>query len=330
MRVQPQEWKDFVQSHPNVHLLQTTEWGELKSAFGWKAVRLITQGSGAQLLLRSLPGGFTIGYIPKGPIGSSEELWNELDHVCKQEKTIFLKIEPDDWEDGGSGQFAQLKGWIPTRSIQPRRTVVLSLQGTEEDILARMKQKTRYNIRLAEKKGVEIRSVDNVAEFHRMSEITAKRDGFGVHSATYYQKAFDLFKPLGQAELLMAYYQDRPLAGLMVFGLGDRAWYMYGASNDEERNRMPAYLIQWEAMKWAISKGCKTYDLWGIPDVEEATLEDEFSRKESHDGLWGVYRFKRGFGGSIMRSQCAYDKIYQMGLYKVYQLYSKLRGRAEE
>lgn len=330
MRVQIQQWNHFLSDYPQAHLLQTGEWGELKSAFGWKAVRLIYGDSGVQLLLRRLPGGFTIGYLPKGPIGNSDALWNELDGVCRNEKTIFLKVEPDAWEGELVTTHFEKEGWIPTRPVQPRRTVVLSLEGSEEEILARMKQKTRYNIRLAEKKGVEIRISKDVQTFHQMSEITGRRDGFGVHSASYYQKALDLFSPSGAVGLLMAYYQDRPLAGLMVFYRGDHAWYMYGASNDEERNRMPAYLIQWEAMRWARKKGCKTYDLWGIPDVDEETLEGEFTQKESHDGLWGVYRFKRGFGGSVMRSQGAFDKVYQPAIYKIYRLYSKLHSRTEE
>jgi lipid II:glycine glycyltransferase (peptidoglycan interpeptide bridge formation enzyme) len=193
-----------------------------------------------------------------------------------------------------------------------------------------MKQKTRYNIHLAEKKEIIVRVSDDIQAFHRMSEITAKRDRFAVHSMAYYQRVFELFHPAGHADLLMAYYQDHPVAGLIVFTQGDMSWYMYGASSDEERNRMPAYLIQWEAMKWAQSKGCKYYDLWGIPDVDESILEEEFSQKHSHDGLWGVYRFKRGFGGEVYRSIGAWDRVYYPAMYKIYRLMMRLRGRSEE
>jgi lipid II:glycine glycyltransferase (peptidoglycan interpeptide bridge formation enzyme) len=102
----------------------------------------------------------------------------------------------------------------------------------------------------------------------------------------------------------------------MVARSGDQAYYLYGASTDEERNRMPTYLLQWEAMKWAMARGCKEYDLWGVPDEDEPTLEASF--EERHDGLWGVYRFKRGFGGELRRAAQALDRIYNPLLYKLY------------
>jgi lipid II:glycine glycyltransferase (peptidoglycan interpeptide bridge formation enzyme) len=179
-----------------------------------------------------------------------------------------------------------------------------------------MKQKTRYNIRLAEKKGVTVRPWDDLPAFHRMMLVTGGRDGFGVHSLEYYRRAYALFHPAGMAELLVAEYEGKPLAALMVFARGRRAWYIYGASNDEERNRMPAYLLQWEAMRWARSKGAQEYDLWGVPDEDEETLEAHFT--ERNDGLWGVYRFKRGFGGELKRAAQAIDRIYNPILYKLY------------
>jgi lipid II:glycine glycyltransferase (peptidoglycan interpeptide bridge formation enzyme) len=102
----------------------------------------------------------------------------------------------------------------------------------------------------------------------------------------------------------------------MVFANGLRAWYVYGASNNEERNRMPTYLLQWEAIRWAKSKGCEEYDLWGVPDENEEMLEANFESR--HDGLWGVYRFKRGFGGELKRAAQALDKVYNPLLYWVY------------
>jgi lipid II:glycine glycyltransferase (peptidoglycan interpeptide bridge formation enzyme) len=118
------------------------------------------------------------------------------------------------------------------------------------------------------------------------------------------------------AELLVAEFESKPLAALMVFALGRRAYYLYGASTDEERNLMPTYLLQWRAMQWAKERGCTEYDLWGVPDVDEATLEAQFESR--HDGLWGVYRFKRGFGGEVKRAMQALDKVYMPLLYKVY------------
>lgn len=179
-----------------------------------------------------------------------------------------------------------------------------------------MKQKTRYNIRLAEKKGVIVRTWDDMESFHKMMLVTGDRDHFGIHSLEYYRCAYELFHPMDMCELLVAEYEGKPLAALMVFARGQRAWYFYGASTDEERNRMPAYLLQWEAMKWAKARGCEEYDLWGVPDEEEPTLEANFEKQQ--DGLWGVYRFKRGFGGELKRVAQAMDRVYNPMLYWAY------------
>jgi lipid II:glycine glycyltransferase (peptidoglycan interpeptide bridge formation enzyme) len=207
--------------------------------------------------------------------------------------------------------------------VQPRRTVVISLDGGEEDWLARMKQKTRYNIRLAEKKEIVVQPSRDVDTFYALMQTTGQRDGFGVHSREYFQKAFDLFEARGLCTLLIAEYEGRPLAGLMAFARGSRAWYFYGASNDEERNRMPTYLLQWEAMRWAKSRGCTSYDLWGVPDADEEALEAGFSDRS--DGLWGVYRFKRGFGGVLLRSAGAWDRSYIPLVYPLYRRWSRKR-----
>jgi lipid II:glycine glycyltransferase (peptidoglycan interpeptide bridge formation enzyme) len=192
----------------------------------------------------------------------------------------------------------------------------VNIKDPEEDILARMKQKTRYNIRLAEKKGVTIRAWEDVESFHKMLLLTGSRDGFGVHSQEYYQRAYDLLHPRQMGELLLAEYEGKPLAALFVACHGDRAYYLYGASTGEERNRMPTYLLQWEAMKWAKAHGCQEYDLWGVPDESEATLEQHFESRS--DGLWGVYRFKRGFGGELKRAVQAMDKVYHPLFYWAY------------
>ena len=182
------EWDDFIALHPQAHLLQSGAWGELKSGFGWKPVRVISGTSGAQILFRKLPGGFTIGYLPKGPVGDDPAIFAEIDQVCRQNHAIFLKVEPDLWEPSEVPVVVTNPGWSPAHPIQPRRTVVVSLDGTEEDILNRMKQKTRYNIRLAVKKEVEVKSSGNIEEFYEMAKVTSSRDGFGVHSLEYYQK----------------------------------------------------------------------------------------------------------------------------------------------
>jgi len=317
------DWNQFLVSHPNAHLLQTGEWGELKSAFGWKPVRILCGDVGVQILFRKLPLGFTVGYIPKPDFISqqsifNQELWWEIDAVCKKNRAIFLKIEPDLWKEAVVNNFpvTNYQLLISPHNIQPPRTIIIDIKDLEEKILARMKQKTRYNVRLAEKKGVTVRSWDDIEAFHNMMLLTGERDGFGVHSREYYQRAYDLLCPKQMGELLLAEYEGKPLAALFVTRHGNRAYYLYGASTDEERNRMPTYLLQWQAMKWAKGLGCEEYDLWGVPDEEKATLEANFEAR--HDELWGVYRFKRGFGGELKRAVQAMDKVYNPLLYWAY------------
>jgi lipid II:glycine glycyltransferase (peptidoglycan interpeptide bridge formation enzyme) len=211
---------------------------------------------------------------------------------------------------------ANARSRISPHNIQPPRTVVIHIKDSEEQILAHMKQKTRYNIRLAEKKGVTVRAWDDIESFQKMMLATGERDGFGVHALAYYKRAYELFHPKQMGELLLAEYDGKPLAALFVARYGNRAYYLYGASTNEERNRMPTYLLQWEAMKWAKACACEEYDLWGVPDEDEATLEADFETRR--DGLWGVYRFKRGFGGELMRAVQAMDRVYNPLLYWAY------------
>ena len=313
------EWNQYLQKHPDAHLLQTSEWGELKSAFGWKAVRIVNGEVGVQVLFRKLPLMFTIGYIPKPAFSDqrlavSQELWREVTFVCRRHRAIFCKLEPDSWDANFSLQPSAFS--LSKHNIQPPRTLIVDIRGSEEEILARMKQKTRYNIRLAEKKGVTVRAWDDLESFHKMLLLTGGRDRFGVHSLEYYRRAYELLHPKQMGELLLAEYEGKPLAALFIARNGNRAYYLYGASTDDERNRMPTYLLQWEAMKWAKARGGKEYDLWGVPDEEEPTLEANFEKR--HDGLWGVYRFKRGFGGQLKRAAQAMDRVYHPLLYWAY------------
>jgi lipid II:glycine glycyltransferase (peptidoglycan interpeptide bridge formation enzyme) len=248
----------------------------------------------------------------------SQEVWREINWVCKRNRAVFLKLEPDLWQDTNHEQqpITNSRWRISPHNIQPPRTIIVDIKGREDEILARMKQKTRYNIRLAEKKSVTVRAWDELGEFHQMMLLTGGRDGFGVHSREYYQRAYALLHPKGMGELLVAEYEGRSLAALFVARNGNRAYYLYGASTDIERNRMPAYLLQWEAMKWAKTQGCQEYDLWGVPDEEEAILEANFEKRQAE--LWGVYRFKRGFGGELKRAAQAMDRVYHPWLYWAY------------
>lgn len=320
-----QDWDRFLSRYSEAHVLQTSAWGEVKAQAGWYARYLISDECGAQVLFRRLAAGLTIAYIPKGPIGlPSDTFWCDLEALCRTERAVFLNIEPDLWQ----GQSDPMVDWLnnhalPAHPVQPRQTIILDLRGGEEAVLARMKQKTRYNIHLAEKKEITVREWDDLPAFSRMMQVTSERDGFGVHSETYYRNVYAQYIPSGAGKILVAEYQGTPLAAVFVLKSGRRAWYFYGASTNEERNRMPTYLLQWQAIRWALQTGCEEYDLWGIPDAPEAELEAGFTGKS--DGLWGVYRFKRGFGGEIKRSAGAWEIAYQPLLYRLYRFYMSRR-----
>ncbi len=310
--------------------MQSPEWGQLKAAFGWQPWVVQAEHSRAQVLFRRLPLGLSIAYLPKGPLGSDwQELWPLVDCECKRRRSVFLQVEPD-WNEPYEAGLAQtwLAGFSQQeRTIQPRRTVLINLEGEEQQLLAGMKQKTRYNIRLAEKKGVSVSPSQDLTGFYELMRVTGQRDGFAVHSLEYYQRAWQLFAPREECVLLRAEFEGQALAYLMAFQSEGRAWYFYGCSDDQYRNLMPTYLLQWEAMRWARAHRAREYDLWGIPDEDEDLLEDQFSARS--DGLWGVYRFKRGFGGRIVRTAPAFIKVYRPLLYRLYQWRSGRSGQGE-
>jgi peptidoglycan pentaglycine glycine transferase (the first glycine) len=325
-------WDRFVASHPQAHVLQTTPWGDLKSRFGWSAERVALAGpaqqfvSGAQILYRRLPFGLgRLAYIPKGPLVNwdnapqANQTIAALDRAARTRGAITLTIEPDLPEAPEHIDSLTRAGFIPgLTTIQPRRTVLVDLTPDEKTILGAMKSKTRYNIRLSARKGVTTRqgTVADIEIFNRLMTVTGERNQFGVRSPAYYRACFDLFARYDQVGLFLAEYQGEPLAGLMAFAFGPTAWYFHGASSDRHRNLMAPYAIQWAAMRWAKTRGCTTYDLWGIPDEDEETLEARFAQRQ--DGLWGVYRFKRGFGGRLARTVGAWDRVYSPLRYRLY------------
>jgi peptidoglycan pentaglycine glycine transferase (the first glycine) len=321
-------WDAWVAAAPGAHLLQTWPWGELKAGFGWRVQRLAVGPAGAQVLFRSLLAGLgSVAYVPKGPLVDFDDpaairaLLDAIRPLARQQRAVCLKIEPDREDDAALAGRLSALGFRPSaQAVQPRRTILVDLDADPEELLQRMKQKTRYNIRLASRHGVTVRAGDEVdlPSFYQLLQATGTRDGFAVHSQAYYETAHRLFVPSGRGRLLLAELEGKLLAGLVVFAFGDTGCYMYGASSDDDRNLMPAYLLQWEAMRWAREQGCRTYDLWGVPDEEETTLEEQFTKRK--DGLWGVYRFKRGFGGRLVRTTGAWDLVYSPLRYRLYTM----------
>ncbi len=332
------EWDAFVENHPHGSLLQTTSWARLKGRFGWNSHRVWMRKDGelvggAQILYRSaFMRMIKFAYVPHGPLVDwrDEEqtavLLNQIDHSVFERNASILKMEPRIWQDEYPDwdNLCQPHGLVTNSdTIQPPQTIVVDLRPSLDDILANMKSKTRYNIRLAAKKGVTVRqgTAEDVPTYIKLMQITGQRDGFGIHAPDYYRAAFEIMAPTGQLALFIAEYEGNPLAAIMASKCGKTVSYLYGASSNEERKRMPTYAIQWAAMEWAKEQGCDTYDLWGIPDAPEDELEEHFT--ERHEGLWGVYRNKRGYGGDIKRTIGATDRVYNN---LVYKLYKRRRG----
>jgi peptidoglycan pentaglycine glycine transferase (the first glycine) len=339
-------WDAWVASAPHGHILQTSRWARLKCAFGWRAERVILRTNpsadapilaGASVLYRRLPWGQTLAYVPKGPLvdwadrAQTGAVLALIREACGKRHAALVKIEPD-----LPGTPALVEALVDCgfrlsgQRIQPLSTIHIDLSAGEETLLARMKPKWRYNIRLSERKGVTVREGTraDLPAIQRLMEVTGERDGFEVHSAEYYAFATDLFVPAGMAAWLIAEYAGELLAAIAVFAQGASAWYMWGASGDGARNLMPNHALQWAGMTWAKARGCRTYDLWGIPD-EVGDNPEAYAESESwgSEGLWGVYRFKQGFGGQVVRYIGAWDLPLSFAGHALYRTALRLDPR---
>lgn len=331
----PSQWDAFVASHHRAHVLQQSAWGALKAAYCWQVERVaLADGgdiiAGAQLLFRRLP--FRLGamaYLPMGGFVTDESqwgaLWSAVDACAKRHRAAFLKWEPGIYKEGSAAPDFERFGFRPSaQTIQPPNTILIDISGSDDAILARMNQGTRRKIRQSQKNGIHYYegARADVSAFNAIMRETGARNVFGVHSPDYYERAYELFVP-DHAALILAEHDGDSLAGIMVFALGTTAWYLYGASSSVKRNLMASYGVQWQAIQWAKARACTTYDLWGIPDADAQTLEAQFETRS--DGLWGVYGFKRGWGGEIVRSVGAWDKVYNPFIYAAYQLALRIR-----
>ncbi len=307
------KWDSAVSRHPSGHLLQSFPWGELKAMFGWPRPARIAWGDsldgGAQILFRKLPLGLTVGYVPKGPWWDWGETVRDrlidVKRAARNRHAVAVIFEPNAQDDRSLAAMLRRFGLRPTRPIQPRSTIKVPLDAPEDKLLARMHRKTRYNIRLSARKGIVVRegSASDVPQFYELMKETSARDGFPIHSLDYYTHVYRLLIEPGYGRLLLAYYGDELVAGIVVTAFGRESIYLYGASGNSHRDKMPNHALQWAAMKWAKAQGCVSYDLWGVPD--EVGIEPEkYSRMGDYGrgGLWGVYRFKLGFGGIVQRS----------------------------
>ncbi len=308
------------------HLLQSWQWGEFKSDYGWSPERVVVGGSEpramAQILYRH-KGPVSIGYIPRGPAVRSGDLEairlliDAIDANARKHRALYVMIETDVPIDGLTEH--PLTGIEPgPPHLQPGRTVKVPLLD-DDRLLAAMHQKTRYSVRLAPRKGVTVdrHSGDNqiaLAEFYTMLQDTSKRNEFGVHTADYYRDFMRRFPE--NAVLFIARVEGNPAAGLIAAEFGSDAIYMYGASDTKFRSLGAAFNLQYLAMQWGRERGATLYDLWGIPDVDppkDNEHKDQVPATKGED--WrGLYRFKTGFGGSIVSYPPSIQRTYHRRL----------------
>lgn len=299
--------EQFVMEHGRGHFMQLPRWAEVKSFWDWRGILVYRDekiAAAMSVLIRPLPLGFSLFYAPRGPVCDRNDrtLWEELmaalRHLARQHRAILLYLDPD--EPDTNQNFRILMKQLRFReqtdagfgNIQPQHVFRLGLNGKKEaEIFEAFSSKTRYNIRLAQRKGVTIREYCAVIpenELHRFSDLmqtTGQRDHFQVRGTEYFRT---LLNGLGDdARLLMAYHKDAPIAGAIEVFCGEKAWYLYGASSNDHRNLMPNYLLQWTMIRRAVERRCSLYDFRGIPG---AVSEDH--------PLYGLYRFKKGFSGT--------------------------------
>lgn len=318
----PRTWDEALRAIPYAHVLQTWAWGEIKARHGWTPTRVLFWAEGApvaaaQLLRRPLPGApFGVLYAPKGPALDFENaplfarVLNELEQIARAQRAIFIKADPDVRVAQNAARiFAQRHWRVSAEQIQFHNTVTLDLTRDEDEILAAMKPKWRYNIRLAEKRGVKIERLEtgDWRLFYELYAETSARDGFLIRPFEYYRDVWTTMERARQAKMFLARVDDEPLAGIILFLFGKRAWYFYGASRNTRRDWMPNHLLQWEAMRWAKAHGATEYDFWGAPNILTET-----------DSMFGVYKFKMGFGGQAVERVPARDFVVNRALYWLY------------
>lgn len=329
--VSAKEWNEFVVRNGG-GFLQSFEWGMFQERYGIHMMRVMVKDGGipvlcATVIRRPLPMKKEFWYVPFGPVfavhgPSRREVFHFFTTALRERApadVVFLKIEPDaEWTDVS---FAG-EGFVQGKDIQVRNTVIVDCAQAEDDLLKHMKQKTRYNIKLAVRHGVKIAGTNDQVSLDRdiffsLMEETAKRQGFRLHPRKYYETMLDLFlsaendRGAFSQKLFFAQYDGKVIACALVGFFGGRATYLHGASSDEYKNIMAPYLLHWEIIRYAKSIGCDAYDLWGVsaPDAK------------GKDAAWGGFsRFKFGFGGALVNYPGAHDLSFNALWYNAYRV----------
>ena len=325
-----QQWNDFVAMSPYGNITQSYEWSELAKHAGSTPLHFGVVDDQGKLcaamlvnvsklpMLRS-----TYFYAPRGPIVDDPDspaltvLLNFVKSEARKQGAFMLKVEaPAEDSDKPWINALQRRGFhVSPQSIHVRNEWILDIRPDEKELLANMKEKWRYNIRLAGRKGVTIRrgnGPEDLATFHKILIETSERDEFFIHGLDHFQLIMDVFGKDDGAALFLAEHEGKAIAGIMMMRYGRWSWYRYGASSSQGRNVMPNHLLQWTGMQWARSHGCWYYNFLGVPTI----LEESEGRK---DPMWGVYTFKRGFGGFARCSLPAYDLPYNPVVYELYK-----------
>ncbi len=321
---------DLHELPPGNNLLQSSFWGEFKSHFGWRPHAFLYQGVGVLMLERNLPGGFVLAYLPHPLKETDLEENHELGEVLSElrnflpSRTLCIRCDfprAITLEEGTEEYPFASKLKKAVMDIQAPSTVLVSLEGSEDELLKRMKTKTRYNIRLSARRGVEVHheELDFLPRWYRLYRETSDRDRIAIHSYEYYRKLLEIGGTRGEEgpglHIISATHEGDLLASVIIAVYGNTATYMYGASSNMKRNMMASYAVQWEAMKTASAAGCVTYDLFGIPPADDP----------GHP-MHGLYRFKTGFGGRIVHRPGAWDLPLSQPGYSLFRSLEQVRS----
>jgi peptidoglycan pentaglycine glycine transferase (the first glycine) len=333
------DWDNTIRALPGAHILQTEEWGAFKQRVtGWTPERFVFQdGSGAvigaALILTRRVGPLAVMYAPKGPLldfantALLEAALDSLEHLARSRLAIQLKIDPDvvagtgapgepETADNPGGQAVMTalrrRGWrFSAEQIQFRNTILIDLAQSEDELLAAMGQGKRRKVRYGPKHGVTVRAAtpDDLPTLYGLYVETGQRNRFLTRPYAYYINEWGAMLRAGMGHALIAEVEGKPVAHVILFHFGRKCLYFTGASvsDNEVRKLMPADLLQWEAMRWAKAQGYAVYDMWGAPNA----FVDS-------DPMWGVYQFKRDFGGQVVRYIGAWDYAPFPPLYTLY------------
>lgn len=335
-------YEEFVQNHPKGHFCQSEKWAQLK--YNWKHEVVTAEDENGNIkgmmsiLIRKMPVvPYTMMYAPRGPVCDVHdketimELTKKVKELAKKHKAYVMKIDPDvSVEDKEFMNIMSECGYKLQKTgknfegIQPKFVFRLNVEGkTEEEIFAQFHTENRRKIRIArDKAGVEVKigTREDLPEFHKIMVETGLRDKFVVRTLEYFQKMYDVFAP-ENLRLYCAYIDGKMIAGTVAILYGDKVWYLYGASSNDNRKAMPNYLLQWEMIRWSIEAGCKIYDFRGVSgDISE------------DNPLYGLYRFKKRFGGDFVEFAGEYElplkplmgKIIDKSLHAAIELRRKL------